>query len=168
MNTGRVIWITGLSGAGKTTLAKALLPFLPEPRILLDGDELREALAPLGGGYERADRLKLALTYAKLCLLAASQGQQVVCATVSLFHEVHKWNRGNLPDYFEVFLDLPPEILLTRDYKNVYQGRIEAVMGGTIIPELPLNPDLRLTETDIDPYEVASKIFNIIRGLSLT
>ena len=160
---GQVIWITGLSGAGKTTLAKAFLPFLPQPRLLLDGDEMREALSLFGGGYERADRLKLALTYSRLCLLAANQGQQVVCSTISMFHEVHQWNRENLPGYFEVFLDLSPETLLARDYKNVYKRLDEAIMGQTLLPEFPLNPDLWLTDAELSPDQAASLILAKIR-----
>jgi adenylylsulfate kinase len=152
---GRVIWITGLSGAGKTTLARALLPLLPQPRLLLDGDGMREALALLAGGYERSDRLKLALTYARLCLLAAGQGQTVVCATISMFHEAQEWNRKNLPGYFEVFLDPPREILSARDYKKVYQPENGPVMGETLAPEFPLNPDLRLADPALKPQEAA-------------
>ena len=142
---GRVIWITGLSGAGKTTLARALLPHLPQPRLLLDGDALREALGLLAGGYERADRLRLARTYAALSKLAADQGQTVVCATISLFHEVQAWNRENLPGYLEVFIDAPPEVLRARDYKRVYDraGGAE-VMGLGLAPETPLTPDVHI------------------------
>jgi adenylylsulfate kinase len=165
MSGGRVIWITGLSGAGKTTLARALLPLLPQPRLFLDGDALREALAPLAGGYGRADRLKLSLTYARICLLAAGQGQQVVCATISLFHEVHQWNRKNLPGYFEVFLDPPPETILARDYKKVYQKGDEAVMGRAMLPEFPLAPDLKLSDPNLSPAEAASLVWNKIGRL---
>jgi adenylylsulfate kinase len=144
MNSGgRVIWITGLSGAGKTTLAHALLPLLPQPRLFLDGDVMREALALLAGGYAREERLKLALTYARLAKLIADQGVAVVCATISLFHDVHGWNRDNLPGYCEIFLDVPEDVRMRRDYKKVYQAE-EAVVGKTLIPELPLHPDIRL------------------------
>jgi adenylylsulfate kinase len=162
MPGGRVIWITGLSGAGKTTLAKALLPLLPRPGLLLDGDAMREALSLLGGGYERADRLNLALTYARLCLLAAGQGLTVVCATISLFHEVHKWNRANLPGYFEVFLDPPQDVLSARDYKKIYArtGGHGAVMGETLAPEFPLNPDLRLDDPLISSEQAAREIMS--------
>jgi adenylylsulfate kinase len=156
---GRVIWITGLSGAGKTTLAKALLPLLPQPRLLLDGDELRESLALLAGGYECEDRLKLAMTYARLAGLAAEQGQSVVCATISLFHAVQAWNRENLPGYFEVFLDVPEAVRKQRDYKKVYQAKT-AIVGKSFKPELPLSADLRINSNSVS--EAAQMIANIV------
>lgn len=159
---GRVIWITGLSGAGKTTLAEALGPLLPGPSLLLDGDALREALSLLGGGYERADRLNLALTYARLCRLAAGQGLTVVCATISLFHEVQQWNRAHLPGYFEVFLDLPPDVISARDYKKIYDRAdgLSPVMGEALAPEFPLNPDLRLDDPSLSLERAARKIIS--------
>jgi adenylylsulfate kinase len=159
--SGRVIWITGLSGAGKTTLAKALLPLLPAPRLLLDGDELREALALLAGGYAREDRLKLALTYARLARLAALQGQTVVCATISLFHEVHAWNRANLPGYFEVYVDASDEICRSRDYKLVYTAKnndLTPVVGEKIQPEFPLQPDIVLRQDGRSVEELLAKL----------
>jgi adenylylsulfate kinase len=128
----------------------------------LDGDEMREALVLLAGGYEEADRLKLALTYARLCRLLAGQGQTVVCATISLFHEVHSWNRANLPGYFEVFLDLPQEILSARDYKKIYARPAGSgpVMGETLAPEFPLNPDLRFDDPSLSLEQAVSRIMS--------
>ena len=104
--TGRVFWITGLSGAGKSTLARALQARLPQS-ILLDGDELRAVLGATASGFDRQSRLELARTYARLCGLLAGQGHTVIMATISLFHEIHAWNRENLPGYREIFLDVP-------------------------------------------------------------
>lgn len=144
---GRVIWITGLSGAGKTTLARALLEHLPEA-ILLDGDELREALGAADSGFDAASRKKLALTYAKLARLLARQGVTVVVATISLFHDVHAWNREHLPDYLEVFLDVPEDVRRQRDPKGLYAaeqaGRVTAMAGRATRVELPRFPHLRL------------------------
>ena len=159
-----------MSGAGKTTLAKALMPLMPHPRLLLDGDEMRNALELLAGGYDQESRLKLALTYARLCLLASEQGQNVICATISMFHEVHNWNRANLPNYYEVFLDPPEELIKKRDYKRVYTRLNEPVMGQSLAPQFPLTPDMHLTDPHMDASEAAKVIVISLRdrGFSVT
>jgi adenylylsulfate kinase len=147
ISSGRVIWITGLSGAGKTTLARALVDHLPEA-ILLDGDELREALGVFDRGFDTTSRKSLALTYARLAGLLARQGSMVVVATISLFHEVHAWNRDHLPGYLEVFLDVPEKTRRARDPKGLYaaeqEGRVTDMAGSALRVELPLSPHLRL------------------------
>ena len=115
---GRVVWITGLSGAGKTTLARALQRALPGS-LLLDGDELREALGASGHGFDAESRRRLALTYARLAGRLARQGATVIVATISLFHDLHAWNRANLPGYVEIFLDVPEDDRRGRDPKGL-------------------------------------------------
>lgn len=136
---GRVFWITGLSGAGKTTLAKAVVNRLRmegPPAVFLDGDELREvfgAVAANAANHGREGRLALAMQYAHLCRVIATQGFTVVIATISLFKEVHAWNRANLPGYFEVYLKVPLAELRRRDPKGIYRrfdsGEISDVAG---------------------------------------
>lgn len=147
---GRVIWITGLSGAGKTTLARALAARLPGA-ITLDGDELRWALGAENTGFDAGSRKKLALAYARIAALLARQGFVVIVATISLFHEVHAWNRVNLPNYLEVFLDVSETTRRKRDPKGLYAGErkgiVNAMAGGETKIETPENPDLRLDES---------------------
>ena len=91
--SARVCWLTGLSGAGKSTLCKLLVARLrTEGRcvVMLDGDELREVMAA-EQAHTRAERLALALRYARLCQMLAKQGLDVAIATISLFKEVHAW-----------------------------------------------------------------------------
>ncbi len=136
---GRVIWITGLSGAGKSTLAFALAQRLRSSDravVLLDGDELREVFGAVSVNAEnhgRAARLTLAMQYAHLCRVIASQGLTVLIATISLFKEVHVWNRAHLPGYFEVYLKVPVEELRRRDPKGIYRrfdaGELTDVAG---------------------------------------
>ncbi|MCF3120445.1 adenylyl-sulfate kinase [Streptomyces arenae] len=146
---GCVVWLTGLSGAGKTTVADELVHRLGEGGsrpILLDGDELREALDAQDALSAR-ERLELALTYARMCRLLARQGHTVVCATISLRHEVHAWNRAHLPRYCEVFLDVPLSELERRDSKRLYgttASRRRAV-GIGVNAEFPLSPDLTIS-----------------------
>jgi len=126
---GRVVWITGLSGAGKSTLAEETIRLLRtrgEHVVGLDGDALREVFGATGAeNHGRAARLALAFQYARLSRLLAMQGATVVIATISLFREIHVWNRLNLPGYFEVYLKVPLAELRRRDPKDIYR-RFEA------------------------------------------
>jgi adenylylsulfate kinase-like enzyme len=154
MSVSQVIWITGLSGAGKSTLARtvvARLKAVGEPVVMLDGDELREVLGATSEGdanHGRAARLALALRYARLCALLARQGVTVVMATISLFREVHAWNRANLPGYLEVFLRVPTEELRRRDTKGLYarhdRGEIRNVAGLDLAVDEPECPHVTL------------------------
>ena len=125
--TSQVIWITGLSGAGKTTVAKELNLRLQErglQPVLLDGDVLRSLFKNtevISENYNREARLKLALKYAHICKVLSAQGFTVVIATVSMFREVYTWNRANLPNYFETYLKVPLDELRLRDPKKIYQ-----------------------------------------------
>ena len=151
---GQVIWITGLSGAGKTTLAKGLILHLRKTNsklVLLDGDILRNILKndePNIDGHSRSARIKLALKYAQMCQLLSSQGLTVVIATISMFEEVYAWNRKNLPNYFEVYLKVPIEELRHRDPKLIYQrydsGELLNVAGLDLAIDEPYNPNLIL------------------------
>ena len=117
-----VVWITGLSAAGKTTLATAVVRWLREhgePAVLLDGEDLREALGATA--RDRDSRLVIAFQYARLARMIARQGVTAVVGTVGLFSEIHEWNRANQPGYFEVFLKVPLEELRRRDRKGLYR-----------------------------------------------
>ena len=133
------IWITGLSGAGKSTVSQALVPLLREQEIcsiLLDGDTLREVFGAAvlnDENHSREGRIGLAMKYAQLCRVLSEQGLTVVIATISLFAEIHSWNRQNIPGYFEVYLPVPLEELRRRDPKLIYSrydsGQIKNVAG---------------------------------------
>ena len=148
---GRVVWITGLSAAGKSVLAAALvarLRMVYDETLLLDGDELREVFGATSvnvHSYGRDKRMALALKYAHLCKILANQGFTVVIATISLFKEVHAWNRENLQGYFEVYLRVPLEELRRRDPKGIYRrfdaGEIKDVTGLDLPIDEPNSPD---------------------------
>jgi adenylylsulfate kinase len=149
---GTVIWITGLSGAGKTTLSNAAalkLRSRGEAVVQLDGDELRSvfgAVAANAQNHSREGRLALAMQYAHLCRVLANQGLTVVIATISLFKEVHAWNRDNLPGYFEVYLKVPVEELRRRDPKGIYRrfdsGKLTNVAGLDLLVDDPKAADM--------------------------
>ena len=136
---GQVIWITGLSGSGKTTIGELLYQRFTEngiKPILLDGDVLREIFMDsdqMSRSYNRKERIILSRKYGLLCKSLSFQGFTVIIATVSMFNEIYSWNRVNLPNYFEVYLDVPLKELSRRDPKNIYKkfncGALSNVAG---------------------------------------
>ena len=145
-----VYWLTGLSDSGKSTMCKKLVEYLRnrgKSVILLDGDEIRAVVGAVKA-YTRDERMALALRYSRLCKLLSDQGFDVAIATISLFEEVHSWNRENLPGYCEIFLDVPLEELRRRDTKGIYERydrkEINNVAGIDLQVDLPKNPDIVL------------------------
>jgi len=176
MGKGKVFWITGLSGAGKTTLALELVKRLRSegfPVIFLDGDELREVFGAASfnkKNHGREGRLALAMQYAHLCRVLAGQGFTVVIATISLFREVHQWNRQNLPGYFEIYLKVPIKELRRRDSKGIYKkfdaGEIQNVAGLDLQVDEPEKPDLTIiTESAKNMNKNLEMILKRIRAL---
>lgn len=160
-----VYWITGLAGAGKTTIGRALYANLKEAGlscVYLDGDLLREVF---GGdlGYSENDRRTSAMRNARLCRLLAAQDIHVVCATISMFRDVREWNRQNIPGYCEVFLDVSFEVLRRRDQKGLYSGAEagteDKVSGIQVRAELPERPDLTVVNDGREsPASIAVRI----------
>ena len=149
-SSGRVFWITGLSGAGKTTVGQELCSRLRAAGrsvTFLDGDALRAAIAE-DLGHSADNRRRSAMRNARLCQLLAGQGADVVCATISLFHEVQRWNRENIPGYREIYLRVPIDELRRRDSKGIYAGAqggdARDVVGLDVPAEAPEAPDLVL------------------------
>ena len=167
----RVLWITGLSGSGKSTIATEVVGKLKSKNlnvIHLDGDELREifdASTNNSFNHTRMRRIHLAKQYSNLCKMIASQGITVVISTISLFADVFEWNRKNLPGYFEVYLKVPTEELIRRDPKQIYKryaaGEISQVAGLDLKIDEPSDPDLVI---EFDPMHsidfLAQKLIN--------
>ena len=156
----RLIWITGLPGVGKSTVARALVDRLRdvgEPTLLLDGDRLREALAPVAGGYDEDARRRLAHTYANLAALISAQGSTVVMATVSLFGELHAANRARFARYLEVLLECEEAERQRRRPAATMEGPQHA---DAIVPEFPAAPHLALATDTATADELVDLIFH--------
>jgi adenylylsulfate kinase-like enzyme len=143
--SGKVIWITGLSGAGKTTLAKQLASTLKQSGyspVLFDGDSLRDIFGATNknsGNFSRESRLTLAMKYCQLCKLLSDQGFLVIIATISMFKEVYAWNREYLPDYFEVYMKASLDELRRRDPKGIYYDFDTHVLANVAGLDLPVD-----------------------------
>lgn len=171
---GTVYWITGLSGSGKTTIADALSSILGElgsTPVRLDGDALRQVFSDIDR-HDRQSRLSLAHRYSGLCRLLSDQGLDVICSTISLFKEIHDWNRANMPRYVEVFLDVDGDTLRRRDTKGIYRraqtGEIRDVAGLDLAVDVPEAPDLIIrNDGREEPRRVAQTILDAARRVAV-
>lgn len=165
MDKGTVYWITGLSGAGKTTIGTILYRRLKQAKanvVLLDGDALRETFGN-DLGFSREDRIKSAMRNARLCKLLADQQIDVVCCTISMFDQARDWNRENNDRYKEIYIKVPMEVLKERNQKNLYRAAEQDddchVVGLNISSEEPKAPDLTIENNgSLDPEEIVNTI----------
>lgn len=162
---GKVYWITGLSGAGKTTIGKLFYHKMKQVfsnTVFLDGDVLREVFG-FDLGYTESDRRICAMRYSRLCNMLQKQDLNVVCCTISMFDAVREWNREYIVGYREIYIKVSMDVLRKRDQKGIYSGNTDEaekdVMGVDIIFEQPKDPDLVLeNDGDITPEEQVEKI----------
>lgn len=145
-----VIWMTGLSGAGKTTVCRLLYdrlkPKVPE-LLLLDGDALREAFGH-DLSYTEPDRVRQVMRVQRIARLLSDQDLIVLVAIVYSHPELLAWNRAHIPNYFEIFLDAPLELVRARDPKALYaraqKGEVRDLVGHDIPWHRPDSSDLVL------------------------
>jgi 3'-phosphoadenosine 5'-phosphosulfate synthase len=148
MNRGFVVWFTGLSGAGKSTIANALKAEL-EARgrhvELLDGDEVRTHLSK-GLGFSKEDRDTNIRRIGYVARLVARCGGVAITAAISPYRDVRDEIRAQTPGFVEVFARAPLDTLVERDVKGLYKkaiaGEIANFTGVSDPYEEPLNPEV--------------------------
>lgn len=136
------MWIIGLSGTGKSTLGEKVVELARgqgKPVVFIDGDTIRQVFGN-DLGHSIADRKKNAGRICRLGQFLEQQGVTVVCAVLSLFHESQDWNRANLKDYFEVYIDTPFERLVERDSKGLYKKALDGEIKDVAGVDLPFAP----------------------------
>src|ERR671915_556844 len=162
---GFTLWFTGLSGAGKTTIADIVERELRgrHGKIeVLDGDIVRTNLSK-GLGFSREDRDTNVLRIGFVADLLTRNGVGVIVSAISPFKEVRDQVRRNIGEGFiEIFVDAPLEVCAERDvkglYKKAFSGEIEQFTGVSDPYEPPNAPDLLLKTDEESPQESARKV----------
>jgi len=170
--SGAVVWLTGLSGSGKSTVAMAVEAALlrsGRPSYVLDGDNIRHGL---NGdlGFSAADRDENVRRVAEVARLMADAGLVALVPLVSPYRDAREKARvlseAAGVRFIEVFVDTPIDICEQRDPKGLYaKARAGEITGFTGIDdpyESPLQPDLRLTPVDGDPDAMAAKVLDLL------
>ena len=147
---GFVLWMTGLSGAGKTTIALELLQQLAERDLRLerlDGDVVRESLTS-DLGFSAEDRQKNIERVTFVAKLLSRNGVGCVCSFISPYQAVRDHVRAHTTNFMEVFVDAPLEVVIDRDVKGLYKkalaGEIPNFTGVSDPFEAPANPDIHI------------------------
>ena len=153
---GCVIWFTGLSGSGKTTIAHKVEEMLLDadvPVEILDGDVVRENLSK-GLGFSKEDRDTNIRRIAFVAHLLQRNGAFVITAAISPYRAIRDEARAMIKDFVEVYADAPIEVCEERDVKGLYAkaraGEIKGFTGVDDPYEAPEHPEVLLRPEDVE------------------
>jgi len=154
-----LIWVTGFSASGKTTISRKVELFLKKNNyktIYLDGDDLR-AIFGYSWGYERANRMELAHIYFRMCNHLVTQGYVVIISAVAMFEDVALWVRENVKNSMQVYLDVPADVRRHRDALTKGLFIKKDLNDGDY--DIPSSPDLIIENYgDMDADKAAIRI----------
>lgn len=164
MAQGYCLWFTGLSGAGKSTVAglvEAELRRREVPLEVLDGDVVRTHLSK-GLGFSKEDRDTNILRIGWVAGVLARHGVGVITAAISPYVEARRQVREMVPNFVEIFVDAPVDECARRDVKGLYAraktGEIPNFTGVSDPYEPPTDPELHLRTDQETPEESAAKV----------
>ena len=169
----RVLWFTGLSGSGKSTIANEVekaLNLMNRHTFLLDGDNVRHGLNR-DLGFTEADRIENIRRVGEVAKLMTDAGLIVLTAFISPFRAEREMVRAMLPEgeFIEIFVDTPLAVAEARDVKGLYKkaraGQLKNFTGIDSPYEPPLAPEIRVNTVAMTPQEAARHIIDAILPL---
>ena len=164
--TPKVLWFTGLSGAGKSTIANEVekrLNLMNRHTFLLDGDNVRHGLNK-DLGFTEADRIENIRRVGEVSKLMVDAGLIVLTAFISPFRAERQMVRAMLPDdeFIEIYVDTPLEVAEARDVKGLYKkarsGELKNFTGIDSPYEPPMTPEIRVNTAEMTAAEAADYI----------
>jgi len=169
-----VLWFTGLSGSGKSTIANLVekkLYRMNRHTMLLDGDNVRHGLNK-DLGFTEADRIENLRRVGEVAKLMTDAGLIVITAFISPFQAEREMVRAMIPEgeFLEIFVDTPLAVAESRDVKGLYKkarsGELKNFTGIDSPYEIPVNPEIRIDTTRMSPEEAASLIVDTLLASS--
>ena len=163
-----VIWLTGLSGSGKTTIAKSLMEKFKTKSVvpvMLDGDEIRQAIRQ--SGYDRESRRKHNLNVGFIASLFEKQGNIVIVALISPYDDVRNEIRNMCGNFIEVYVCTELQVCIDRDAKGLYKraiaGELENFTGISDAYLPPSHPEVIVDTAMMSIEECTGKVFDFYR-----
>lgn len=159
--------LTGLSGAGKTTLAESVLKKLPHNFVFLDGDAMRKGLNS-DLGFDAPDREENIRRCAEITRLLLDQGFNVLIAVIAPYESLRRKLREIVGDLCIIHVDCPLEVCIKRDpkqnYKKAFAGYISGYTGIHDRYENPVNPDLHILTSRCGEEEASLCLYDYIKS----
>lgn len=167
-----VIWLTGLSGSGKTTIANSLAEKIEKENkkvILLDGDNIRDYFET---GFDKISRINHNLKVGKMASMFEKQGFVVIVSLISPYLEAREQARNMTENFIEVYVSTPLKICEERDVKGLYakarKGEIKNFTGVNDMYQVPFNPDITIDTSEKNIDECANIILPYIKNFKLS
>ena len=164
---GILFWITGLSGSGKTTIAKKIrkqVSKLYGPTIIVSGDDLRRIFNL--NKYDYLSRLNYSRKFCKFAKFITNQKINLIFAIVGMMNEPRKWNRKNIDNYLEIYIKSNIKKIISQKKKKIYfiSKTKKNIVGINIKPELPKNYDILIQNNfDKSSSELANELISKIK-----
>ena len=169
--TGFTIWFTGLSGAGKSTISEIIereLRAINRKVEVLDGDVVRTHLSK-GLGFSKEDRDTNIRRIGWVCEVLSRNDVVAIAAAISPYRAIRDEIRERIPNFFEVFVDVPLEVLIQRDTKGLYKkalaGEITDFTGVDAPYEEPLEAELVLHTLEESPEQSLQIVLDTLVAL---
>lgn len=170
---GFTLWFTGMSGAGKSTLSQLLEARLRQLGVkveVLDGDIVRQYLSK-GLGFSREDRDENIRRIGFVCELLSRNGVIAIAAAISPYRAVREEVRARIPNFVEVYMECPVEVLAARDVKGLYKkalaGELPQFTGISDPYEPPRAPEVIVNSSTETPEESLAKILATLVSMGL-
>ena len=167
---GCTLWFTGLSGAGKSTLSVMVADELRRRGVnveILDGDEVRTNLSK-GLGFSKEDRDTNIKRIGYVCKLLTRNGVVAISAAISPYREVRDFNREQIGDFIEIYVECSIEALTARDVKGLYKkalaGEIKNFTGVSDPYEPPLKAEITVNSGKQTREESFKAILNYLEN----
>ena len=165
---GILFWITGLSGAGKTSIGNKIKKNISKiygPTLIISGDNLRSIFGLKG--YDYQDRLIILRKYNKFAKYITNQKINLIFAVVGMVDEIRLWNRKNIDNYIEIYVKSKITNIKKQNKKRIYhQKRPGKIIGIDIKAELPKNPDITINNSfNLSVDEISKRLFKRINKL---
>ena len=140
---GILFWITGLSGAGKTSLANEIKKDIKKnfgPTLVINGDDLRKIFKL--NKYDQTSRLNYGRQYCKFAKFITDQNINLIFTAVCMSDELRVWNKKNINNYIEVYLKASLSKIKKKKKKKLYLKKTNSIVGIQIKPQYPKKPDI--------------------------